>query len=73
MDDLLELQQTLLLRNRETSSVVGGASYHGDTDSDEEIPSDSELSDSVETRPKEHVGIERKRIRPDWVWFSCQG
>ncbi len=63
MDDLLELQRSLLLRNSDTSYVVGGASNHGnDDDSDEEIPSDSD----EETTEQPPVAMATSK-HPEWV------
>lgn len=68
MNDLLELQKLLLLRNNETHSIVGGKNCHGNSNhgdgsgSDEEIPSDisdNEASDNtgdestLQARPRE--------------------
>ncbi len=62
MDDLLELQRSLLLKNSETGFVVGGASNDGGGDmSNEEIPSDTD--DEMEPPPV----VGRKRERPEWV------
>lgn len=47
-DDLLELQQMLLSRNKELSFLVGGdGGNHGNEDEDEEVPSD--LDDDVDS------------------------
>lgn len=59
MEDLLELQRSLLLRNSETSYVVGGAS--NDDDDNEEIPSDSD--EEIEPPP---VATETRK-HPEWV------
>jgi len=60
MDGLLSLQKTLLLRNPETSHVIGGDGCHGDDD--EEIPSDSDGSEQPGSLPGEPV-----EKQPDWV------
>lgn len=87
LDNLLGLQKLALLNNKEICSIVGGASEgsHGNNeqDSDEEIPSDSDvergnendvISSESESEDKEistsaAKHLKRKRNRPDWVIF----
>ena len=67
MNDLLELQQLLLLRNSDTYSIVGGKNVngngnHGDEPgSDEEIPSD--FSDNEESDNTGDESSSRVRAR----------
>ena len=82
LDNLLGLQKLVLLKNKETHSIVGGASKgshsNGEDNSNEEIPSDSEDEQATrngtigsESGSKDEeistVAVKRKRKRPDWV------
>ena len=83
LDNLLQLQKTILSKSKDTQSLVSTASdgCHGDSEaeSDEEIASDSEqegdhtkcdsLSESEEQDGdvSTEQRLSRKRKRPEWV------
>lgn len=84
LGNLLGLQKLVLLKNKETHSIVGGASEDNHSNnkdnSDEEISSGSEdgqaaidgtISSESESEDKEisTTTSKRKRKRPDWVVY----